>query len=502
MPGTGETRSYWMDTAPTAERPPLQGDARADVCVVGAGIAGLSVAYELAREGKDVLVVEARQPGAGETGRTTAHLANAMDDRFQELEKLVGEDGSRGAADSHGAAIARIEEIAEDEGIACDFRRLDGWLFLAPGTSPDMLDKELEAARRAGMDVERHDEPPGPIQRGPALRFSDQAEFHPLRYLTGLVSAIERLGGRIHGGTRAVDVKEGGDGAQVRVILRGGGEVACDEVVLATNSPARDYLTTARMLPYRTFAVTFRAPGEAPRGLYWDTANPYHYVRYAGSGDDRVLIVGGADHKTGSKDDGEERLRGLEEWTRERWDGLGEVTHRWSGQVLEPADALAFIGRAPGSEHVWMCTGDSGQGMTHGVIAGMLLRDLILGWQSPWAALYKPSRVSARAARDYIEEGVSVAGHFMEWLMPGEVEDEEEVEPGHGAVVRSGIKPMAVYRDPDGAVHRRSAVCTHMGCVVHWNSTERSWDCPCHGSRFEPTGDVLNGPAARGLDPA
>ena len=490
-----------MDTSSPMERPPLRGDARADVCVVGAGIAGLSAAYELAKEGRKVIVVEGLQPGGGETGRTTAHLANAMDDRFVELEKLLGEEGARGAAESHGAAIARIEKIARQEGISCDFRRVDGWLFLAPGDDPELLDDELEAARRAGLEVERHDAPPGPIGEGPALRFGGQAEFHPLRYLEGLIGAIERHGGRIFGDTRAVDVEEGDGDGPCRVVLHGGGEVVCRDVILATNSPARHYLTTAKMMPYRTFAVALRASGTAPRALYWDTADPYHYVRYAGPATDPVLIVGGADHHTGAKDDGEERLDGLESWARERWEGLGEVTHRWSGQVLEPADALAFIGRAPGSDHVWICTGDSGQGMTHGVIAGMLLRDLLLGQANPWAELYAPSRVSARAARDYIQEGVSVGRHYLDWLLPGEVEREEDVRPGHGAVVRRGIKPLAVYRAPDGTLHRRSAVCTHMGCVVHWNSTERSWDCPCHGSRFDPTGDVLNGPAARALDP-
>ena len=504
MPETGKTSSYWMATTDALVRPRLKGDARADVCVVGAGIAGLSTAYELAREGRDVVVVEARQPGVGETGRTTAHLANAMDDRFVELERLHGKEGARAAAASHGAAIDRIETVAREEGIDCEFRRVDGWLFSAPGDDPALLDRELEAARRAGLAVEREDAPPVALHPGPALRFARQAEFHPLRYLEGLVGATERMGGRIHGDTRAVDVEEAeGEGeAACRVVLQGGGEIGCSHVVLATNSPARHYLTTAKMLPYRTFAVALRASGAAPRGLFWDTEDPYHYVRYAGSSSSPVLIVGGADHHTGTKDDGEERLAGLEQWARERFPGLGEVTQRWSGQVLEPADALAFIGRAPGADRVWICTGDSGQGMTHGALAGMLLRDLILNRENPWAKLYAPSRISVRAAGEYLHEGVSVGRHYLDWLLPGEVEQEEDVQPGHGAVLRRGLKPVAIYRDPDGTIHRRSAVCTHMGCVVHWNSTERSWDCPCHGSRFEPAGGVLNGPAARGLDPA
>lgn len=499
MEGTGKTSSYWMETAAGPRRPALRGDARADVCVVGAGIAGLSVAYELAREGRDVVVVEAKQPGVGETGRTTAHLANAMDDRFVELERLHGVDGARSAAESHGAAIDRIEAVAAEEGIECGFARLDGWLFLAPGDDPERLDEELEAAQRAGLEAERA-EPPLPFDAGPALRFARQAEFHPLLFVQGLVDAIERLGGRVHGQTRAVDVEESdGDGA-CRVFLRGGGEVACEHVVLATNSPARAYLTTARMMAFRTFALALDAPAGLARGLYWDTADPYHYVRLAGDAGDPVLIVGGADHPTGTRDDGEARFEGLEAWTRERFQGAGPVRNRWSGQVLEPADALAFIGQAPGGERVWICTGDSGQGMTHGVLAGLLLRDLVAGRENPWAELYSPSRIRLKAARDYAGDGIHVGRQYLDWLLPGEVDSEEDVRPGHGAILRRGIKPVAVYREPDGTLHRRSAVCTHMGCVVHWNSTERSWDCPCHGSRFDPRGEVLSGPAARDLD--
>lgn len=500
MAGTGRTTSYWMDTAAALRRPRLSGDARADVCVVGAGIAGLSVAYELARAGRSVVVVEARQPGAGETGRTTAHLANAMDDRFTRLSKLHGGDGARGAAASHGAAIDRIEEIVAGEGIAAGFLRVDGWLYPGAGRDRSDLEKEMKAARDAGLDATIVDAPPVTLHPGPALRFPRQAEFHPLRYLEGLLAGIERHGGQVFGGTRAVDVEEGKDGA--RVCLKGGGEVVCEDVVLATNSPARHVLTTAKMLPYRTFAVALAAPPDVPRGLYWDMEDPYHYVRLGGTDADAVLIVGGADHQTGAKDDGEDRLDGLEAWARERFPGAGAVTHRWSGQVLEPADALAFIGRSPGSDHVWIVTGDSGQGMTHGALAGLLLRDLLAGRGHPWADLYAPARLRLRGAKEYARDGLSFGRHYLDWLLPGEVESEEDVQPGHGAVLRRGIRPVAVYRDREGAVHRRSAVCTHMGCVVHWNSTERSWDCPCHGSRFEPTGEVLNGPAAAPLDEA
>jgi Rieske Fe-S protein len=235
--------------------------------------------------------------------------------------------------------------------------------------------------------------------------------------------------------------------------------------------------------------------GSIPRALYWDTADPYHYVRLSGD----ILIVGGEDHKTGQKDDGEERLRRLESWTRERFP-IGRVEFRWSGQVMEPVDGLGYIGRNPGDkQHVYVATGDSGHGMTHGTIAGILITDLILGRSNEWENLYDPGRKSIRSTGEYIKENLNVAKQYTDYLWPGEARSEDAIRPGQGAVVRQGLTKVAVYRDEAGTLHRASAVCPHLGCIVHWNSLEQSWDCPCHGSRFNVEGGVLNGPALGGL---
>jgi Rieske Fe-S protein len=235
--------------------------------------------------------------------------------------------------------------------------------------------------------------------------------------------------------------------------------------------------------------------------LYWDTGDPYHYVRlHAVDADRALLIVGGEDHPTGHSDDARERYIRLESWTRKRFRMAGEVVHRWSGQVIEPADGLAFIGKNPGdSDRVFIATGDSGNGITHGVIAGLLIRDLVLGQHNDWAQLYDPSRKPIKALKEYARINLAVAGGYADWLKPGEVDSLDDIERGTGAVLQRGARKLAVFRGEDGTLSVCSAVCTHLGGVVRWNSAEQSWDCPCHGSRFAPDGEVLNGPALHAL---
>ena len=498
---SGTTRSIWMDTGAMPQFAPLAASTEADVCVVGAGIAGITTAYNLASMGKRVVVLDDGPVGGGETGRTTAHLANAMDDRFYHLESMHGVDGARCAASSHGAAINRIEEIVRGETIDCDFRRLDGYLFLGEGDDVAELDREYDAAQRAGMTVERLDRAPvRGFDSGPCLRFASQATFHPLRFLTGVTEAIIRLGGRVHTGTRVTSVD---GGSQVTVHTRDGHEVRAGAAFIATNSPAAHYMTPMKMLPYRTYVVTLALDGSGPDdALYWDTLDPYHYVRrFAGHGQD-FLIVGGGDQSTGTRDQDESVFDRLEAWARQRFQGLGAVQQRWSGQVLEPADSLAFIGRDFGHDNVYICTGDSGQGMTHGVIASLLVRDLINGKSNPWEHHYSPTRVSLGGTREYLHEVMNAGRSFLDYLLPAELDSVDRVQPGQGALVRRGIHMVAAYRDADGTLHERSATCTHQGCIIRWNTIEKSWDCPCHGSRFDVDGKVLNGPAVSDLPPA
>jgi glycine/D-amino acid oxidase-like deaminating enzyme/nitrite reductase/ring-hydroxylating ferredoxin subunit len=504
---SAENESVWLATTPDAPQPPaLEADASADVCVVGAGIAGLTTAYMLALEGRAVVVIDKGMIASGETHRTTAHLTNALDDRYSEIERLHGTRGAKHAAKSHSAAIYTIEEIVGRENIECDFERVEGYLFAPPGASDDVLKRELAAAQRAGLDVEYVARVPLEFYDfGPALRFPQQAQFHPLKYVNGLAAAVKRLGGQIFGNTQVTRVA---GGQRPLVETENGRQVHAGAVVVATNTPVNDRVAMhTKQAPYRTYVIGARVPrGSVPHLLLWDTPDPYHYIRLQranGDGALDYLIVGGEDHKTGQAVDHDERFGALEAWTRERFPMVQDVPLHWSGQVMEPVDGMAFIGRNPGDENVYIATGDSGNGMTHGTIAGMLIGDLVAGRENPWASLYDPARKSLRAAMEYARENLNVAAQFADYVTPGDVASADDIAPGEGAVIRRGFRQVAAFRDESGVLHEHSAVCTHLGCIVAWNSTEKSWDCPCHGSRFDRLdGRVLNGPAISGLTSA
>jgi glycine/D-amino acid oxidase-like deaminating enzyme/nitrite reductase/ring-hydroxylating ferredoxin subunit len=493
----------WLEDVSLPEISPLSADLTADVCIIGAGIAGLTTAYCLSREGINVIVVEAGQIGNGETGRTTAHLSNAIDDRFVTLEQMHGVENTRLIAESHTAAIERIERIVREENLDCDFMRLDGYLFVPPGESTDLLDQEFDAARRAGLHAVSMlaRAPLNGFNTGKTLMFPAQAQFHPMKYLAGLHRAIIHRGGRIFTGSPVTEVHGGLDAF---VKTSNNWTVRADAIVVATNAPLVSRLAIAsRQSSYRTYVIAAAVPGASvPQGLFWDTAEPYHYARVVRRPGTDLLIIGGEDHKTGQADDSNERWNRLEVWARERFESIRAVEFAWSGQVLEPVDRLAFIGRNPLDErNVFIATGDSGQGLTHGTIAGMLLTDLILHRPNPWTDIYNPSRLGIKAGIGrFAGENLSSATRYGAWVAHGDVDSEEYIERDSGAVVSHGLRKVAAYRDQAGNIYERSAVCTHLGCIVNWNSGEKTWDCPCHGSRFDRYGAVINGPATQNLD--
>lgn len=512
----GATVSFWERTAEKFSTAPLSENIAAQVCVVGAGIAGVTTAYLLAREGRDVVLIDDGPVGGGMTGRTTAHLVNALDDRYFEVEKMLGEECARSYAESHTAAMDEVEAIVAKEKIACDFERVDGYLFLPPGGSVTELKEELAAVHRAGLgDVERVDKLPfGNFKTDGVLRFPRQVQFHPLKYLNGVARAIVDLGGRIFTGTRVVEVK---DGDAVKIQTANGRTITADAAVVATNCPINDRLAIHfKQAPYATYVIGARVKREIEHALLWDTAMTaeqekqklgpvaYHYIRLARDAGGDVLIVGGEDHKTGQATDCEQRFAKLERWTRDHFPFVGEITDRWSGQVMEPVDGVAYIGRNPGDENIYVVTGDSGNGMTHGTLAGLLIVDLVAGRENPWAKLYDPSRKTLKpiVVADYVAENANVAAQFRDYVTPGAASSADDIKPGDGAVLRDGAKKIAAYRDENGVLHKFSAVCPHLACVVRWDGCEKTWDCPCHGSRFDALGRVLNGPAVSDLHPA
>lgn len=495
--------TLWDEPLPSRRAAPLGNDVHVDVCVIGAGMAGLCVAYQLLLDGRTVAVIDGGPIAGGESGRTTAHLTTALDASWARIAWLHGEERARLAAESHRWAIDRIEAIVASERIACDFERVPGYLMLADGSPASRLEDEVRAARAAGLAVEWVERAPLPrFDSGRCVRFPHQGQFHPARFLHGLAGAVERHGGRLHAFTQATSVDAG---PPARVVTDRRAAVVADAVVVATNTPFNYAVTLhTKQAAYRTYLVTAKVErGAVPHALYWDTAEPFHYVRIhpASGGANDTLVVGGEDHKTGQDEEGpERRFARLANWARRRFPMEGVIDGSWSGQVMESMDGLSFIGRADTDSNVYVVTGDSGNGLTHGVIAGIMIAESIGGHDGPWTEVYDPKRLRLRATGEFLRQNVNAVAQLGAWLSPGTA-DTSSLASGAGCVVRRGLSRIAVYRDADGGVHEVSAVCPHLGCIVGWNPVEGTWDCPCHGSRFDPTGHVVNGPAVHDLAP-
>lgn len=507
---SGNNTSYWLDSAPAISFQPLKENKSTEVVIVGGGIAGVTTAYCLLKSGKKVVLVEDGNIASGETGRTTAHLVSALDDRYYELERIFGEDGAKIIADSHKSAIDFIEQTCLKENIACDFFRLPGYLFLHPSDSHDSLLKEFNAAKKAGIEVEMLDYLPGTKEKVQCIRFGAQAQFHPVKYISALCEAIQKMGGQIYTSTHADKIDHTG------ITTADGFRVDAQHVVVATNSPVNNkFAIHLKQYPHRTYVIGAKIKkGSVPRALWWDTGDfskdkeipPYHYIRTQPLDDTHdLLIIGGEDHQTGIADSdkiNEQDRYSLVEYWAKNYFTIEEIVYTWSGQVFEPMDGIAFIGRNPSDkENVYVCTGDSGNGMTHGTIAGILITDLINGKENKWEKLYEPSRFKIfSAGKTFFKE---LAGGTLAYLKNKSHESKPvevaTIGNNEGKIIEVEKERFAAYRDENGQLHIVGAECTHLGCIIKWNNDEKSWDCPCHGSRFNHEGKVLTGPANKDL---
>lgn len=502
--GDEKSVSCWMDLSPVVEAPPLTSDVSCDVVIIGSGIAGLSTAYELSRSGRKVVVIDRGGIGNGMTARTTAHLATELDDFYSELIRVRGEEEARLYHESQVAAVNRIEAICRDEPIDADFARLDGYLFPAEEEHKPDLEEEYQACKAIGVDVEWVERAPVPgVDTGMALRFPNQGRFHPTKYLRGLARAILNNGGQLYANTVHVSDKE--VEGRVEITTEGGAVIRAGAAVFATNSPTNDKVAIhTKQLPDRTYVIAGAVPkGSVPDALVWDTLEAYHYVRIQPlSATEDLMIVGGEDHKTGEANDMDARFAALETWTRNRYPSFTKTDYRWSGQVMEPIDFMPFSGLNPGSKNIYIHTGDSGQGITNGVAGSLTIFPLIIGEDSRFAPILDPKRKSATSTSsvgEFIKEQAGAVKNMTEHVTAGEIASPDELKPGEGGLMRKGMHKVAVYKDENGIVIQRSAACTHMGCIVHWNGFEKCWDCPCHGSQFAVDGQVLNGPAVKPL---
>jgi len=497
------TLPYWIDSASMPRFPKLDRDLTVDVVVVGGGIAGLTTAYLLAAAGQSVALIERGRCAQIDTGHTTAHLTMVTDTRLRELSRAFGQTHAQAVWDAGLAAIAEIDTIIREHHIACDFEWVSGYLHAPNGpVDQDQIDQFHEDARLAsemGFDADAIDDVP--FVGGPGVHFANQARFHPRKYLGGVVAAIREAGGLIFEGSEAEEFRD-----DPRAVKANGHWIHAGDIVIATHNPLVGVagLTKATMFQtklalYTSYAVAGRvARGTVPDALFWDTADPYHYLRLERDRDDDLVIFGGEDHKTGQASQTNACYQRLEATLKAMIPGI-DVTHRWSGQVIETADGLPYIGQM--ADHQYAATGFAGNGMTFGTLAAIMIVDAIAGRPNPWAELFEPGRAAIRRGLwDYIKENADYPYYMMRDRLAGaDGKSLRAVKPGQGKVIEHQGQKVAAYRAPDGVLTMVSATCTHMGCLVGWNDAERTWDCPCHGSRFTAQGAVISGPAEKPL---
>ena len=489
--------SLWEGTSNAPEFTPLTGDQTADVVVIGAGITGLTAAALLKDRGRSVIVVEKEKIAAGESGNTTAHLTEAIDARYNYVRRKYSPEDAKLVAEASRASIEKIKELIDRYSLECRFRRVPGYLYTEKRKYVAELKSEAQAAREAGLDVKFVDKVPLPFETRGATLFENQAQFHPGEYLHGLAAKIAGDGCRIFTNTLVTGVKNG-DPCEVQTEH---GRITAKAVLMATNVPIAGFTPIHTLAAaYRTYAIAFRVEGEHPEGLFWDTADPYHYTRWQDTDEGTFMIVGGEDHRVGEEEDTEGCFQNLLDYARQYF-GTHPERYRWSGQIIEPHGGLPLIG---GKKGIYISTGYAGQGMTFGTVGAMIVVDLITGIENPWAKVFDIDRKRPHmTAREFITENLHFPAHLAaDRLTSMDVEGKstEAVANGEGKILKVGGKKVAAYRDDSGALHCVSAICTHMKCDVAFNPAERTWDCPCHGSRFTPDGDVLNGPARHPLE--
>ncbi|MDQ4096021.1 MAG: FAD-dependent oxidoreductase [Actinomycetota bacterium] len=491
--------SYWVDSVEGRRYPAASGVVSVDVVVVGGGIVGLTAGLLLKRAGKKVAIIEANKIAHGVSGYTTAKVSAGHGLIYSQITKTLGAEAARIYGESNQAAIGRISSLIDELGVDCDFEPTDNYVYSESPDQVDSLKQEAEAARNAGLPATFTTESTLPFPVAGAVKWTEQAQFHPRKYFVALAEAIDGDGSFVFEHTAATSLKEDSP----CVVGTPDATISADQVILATHYPTFDRgLFFAKVAPYRAYVVTAKIDSDkAPHGMWITSTSPTRSVRTTPYEDGRLLIITGEGHKVGQEAEPEKRYAALEEWTRSRFD-IRSLEYRWSTQDNQSVDHVPYVGRLTrSSENVFTATGFAGWGMTNGTMSAMLLSDLVQGIDNPWMGLYDSNRFNpAAAAKEFVKENVNVAYRFFSDRLRGLSRSVDDIPRGEGDVVTVGPKSVAVYKDDNGDVRALSARCTHLGCIVQWNGAEKSWDCPCHGSRFTTSGEILQGPATRRLD--
>lgn len=490
-------KSVWKESTPEASFSQLSGDINVDVAIIGGGITGITAAYILSKAGKKVAVLEARKIGDGATGYSTGNLyATIGSPGLHTIESRFNEERMREVVESRGAAVDFIDGRVNEYSIECDFKRVPWSLFTEDGESQSFVEKEMKAAQKAGLTVTENVAFPRPVTFG--FTVNNQAQFNPYSYTIGLAKNIQSPTCLVYEETKVTNVDEG----DVCTVTTERGTVTCANVVMATHTPKGLYFVHTSLGPYREYAVAVKLNGEyPPPGVWWDMRQSEHYsMRIFDSSKGRVLMVLGEMHKVGQKEHSNECFDNLETFLRERFD-VASVEFKWSAQQFKASDGIPFIGLSTGNKKTYIATGFSADGLTYGTLASMIISDEILGRENKWSKTYDASRLTPIAsAKEFVKENINVAAELIkDWIAKEDADKFSEVPAGEGKVMEVNGKKCGVYRDTSGALTAVSAVCPHLGCIVHWNEAETSWDCPCHGSRFTYDGEVIEGPAINAL---
>lgn len=495
----GKSTSLWLDTTPDTDFPGLPRDVRVDAAIVGGGIVGVTTAMLLQEAGVSTAVIEAGRIVSGVSGHTTAKITSLHDVMYKRLTASLGLEAAQIYAQANQTAISRIAGLIEKEGIDCDFRRDTACTYTLSDRNIGRIEEEVRAAEKAGLPVFFSAASPLPLPIRGAVCLNDQARFHPREYLLALAVRCAALGGLIFENTRARTIRKTGASTDV---VTDTGIVRAQDVVIATHYPFYDpgFFFT-RLYPYRSYVLGVRLNTSVPEGMHIGLEEPYYTMRSQPLDDGEILLLGGILHKAGHEENTIRFYKNLERFAVETFD-VRSIDYHWSAQDNSTPDSVPYIGHASLlNKNLYLATGFAGWGMTHGMVAAIILSDAILGRHNDWSALYNPLRFKPGGAGHFARENFEVARHFVKGYLLSKPEslDAQSLGPGKGGVFREGGHKIAAARDAQGNLHGVSPVCTHMGCIVSWNNGEETWDCPCHGSRFSIDGGVIQAPAHKDL---